>query len=72
MTYKEIYDLHIQLLYVYEKRQGPYQKQLNYFKGQFFIADDIVQRIFVLNQLLKIHEKNRRFMIKWCSEEYFK
>ncbi|CAH1057234.1 hypothetical protein PAECIP111894_03392 [Paenibacillus pseudetheri] len=49
MTYKEIYDLHIQLLHVYEnneKHQGPYQKQIIYFKRQFFIAEDIVQRIF--------------------------
>lgn len=49
MSYKEIYDLHIQLLHVYEnneKYQGPYQKQLNYYKRQFFIAEDIVQRIF--------------------------
>jgi hypothetical protein len=75
MTYKEIYDLHIQLLHLYEnneKYQGPYQKQLNYFKRQFFIAEDIVQRIFVLNQLINIHEKSRELKIKWCSEEYFK
>ncbi|MNO50093.1 hypothetical protein D3C76_404590 [compost metagenome] len=75
MTYKEIYDLHIQLLHVYEnsvKHQGLYQKQIIYFKRQFFIAEDIVQRIFVLNQLIKIHEKSREIKIKWCSEEYFK
>jgi len=75
VTYKEIYDLHIQLLHVYEnneKYQGPYQTQINYFKRQFFIAEDIVQRIFVLNQLIKIHEKSRELKIKRCSEEYFK
>ncbi len=45
MTYKEIYDLHIKLLHVYEnneKYQGTYQKQLNYCKRQFFITEDIV------------------------------
>lgn len=75
MRYKEIFDLHVQLLHVYEnneKYQGPYQTQINYYKRQFFIAEDIVQRIFVLNQLLKIYEKSRAFKIKWCSEEYFK
>ncbi|OME08689.1 hypothetical protein BSK60_29645 [Paenibacillus odorifer] len=75
MKYKEIYDLHVKLLHVYEnneKYQSPYQTQINYYKRQFFIAEDIVQRIFVLNQLLKIHEKSREVKIKWCSEEYFK
>jgi hypothetical protein len=48
------------LLHVYannDKYQVPYQKQLNYFKRQFFIAEDIVQQIIVLTQLLKIHKK---------------
>ncbi len=75
MTYKEVYDLHIQLLHIYgksEKHQGPYQNQINYFKRQFFFTEDIVQRIFVLNQLIKIHEKRREQIIKGCSEKYFK
>ncbi|OMC92046.1 hypothetical protein BJP46_09570 [Paenibacillus odorifer] len=69
MRYKEIYDLHVQLLHVYENNeiyQGPYQTQINYYKRQFYIAEDIVQRIFVLNQLLKIQEKSREIKIKWC------
>jgi hypothetical protein len=48
------------LLHVYannDKYQVPSQKQLNYFKRQFFIAEDIVQQIIVLTQLLKIHKK---------------
>lgn len=35
MTYKEIYDHHIQLLHVYEnneKHQGPYQTQIDLLK----------------------------------------
>ncbi|WP_336101222.1 hypothetical protein [Paenibacillus phytohabitans] len=74
-TYKEIFDLHVQLLRIYEKNenyQGPYQKQINYFKRQLFLTEDIVQRIFVLNQLIKIHEKGREENVKWCAEEYFK
>lgn len=75
MTYDDIYKLHLQLLNIYEKNQKcpvPHQKEVNYFKNQLFMyAEDIVQRIFVLNQLLKIYEKNREFQIKWCSDEYF-
>ncbi|MDQ0195531.1 hypothetical protein J2T20_003918 [Paenibacillus wynnii] len=65
VIYKEVYEIHNQLLHINEKRekhQGPYQNQINYFKRQFFFTEDIVQRIFVLNQLIKIHEK-RRHMI---------
>lgn len=71
-TYKEIFDL--QLLHIYEKNemhQGVNQKQINYFKKQLLLTEDIVQRIFVLNQLMKIHELEREQFVKWCSEEYF-
>lgn len=74
MTYKEVYDLHVQLLHSYEKyekHQGPYQSQIDFFKRQFFLTEDIVQQIFVLNQLIKIHEKRREQIIKCCSEKYF-
>ncbi|OKP97678.1 hypothetical protein A3849_14315 [Paenibacillus sp. P46E] len=59
MSYKEIYDFHVQLLHTYEKNekhQGPYQRDIDYFKRQFFLTEDVVQKIFVLNQLVKIHE----------------
>lgn len=59
MTYKDVYDLHIQLLHIYEKNekyQGAHQKKINYFKRQFFMTEDIVQKIFVLNQLIKIYD----------------
>lgn len=74
MTYKDIYDLHIQLLQIYEKSekyQGAYQKKINYYKKQFFMTEDIVQKIFVLNQLIKIYEERRGRIVQWCSEEYF-
>ncbi len=74
MTYKDVYDLHVQLLHTYEKHekhQGPYQREINYFRRQFFLTEDIVQRIFVLNQLIMKHEKNRELLIKYCSEKYF-
>ncbi|WMT40500.1 hypothetical protein RE628_25465 [Paenibacillus sp. D2_2] len=75
MDYSEIYDLHIQLLkgYASHKRRGdsPFQREINYYRNQLRFAEDVVQRIFVLNQLVKIHEKERENMIKWCSEEYF-
>jgi len=72
--YKEVYDFHMQLLLIYEKNQNSsnlYQREINYYKRQFYIAEDIVQRIFVLNQLIILHEKSRSEQIKWCSEEYF-
>lgn len=34
------------------------------------MTEDVVQKIFVLNQLVKIYEK-REQMMKWCTEEYF-
>lgn len=75
MSYKEIYDLHVQLLHTYEKHekyQGQYQRDINYFKRQFFLTEDVVQKIFVLNQHVKIHEKERVQIVKWCSDKYFK
>ncbi|ETT47082.1 hypothetical protein C162_18380 [Paenibacillus sp. FSL R7-269] len=75
MNYSQIYELHIQLLkgYASHKRKGesPYQREINYYRNQLRFAEDIVQRIFVLNQLVKIHEKERENMIRWCSETYF-
>lgn len=74
MSYQEVFDLHIQLLLIYEKNRktpSPYQREINYYKRQFYIAEDIVQKIFVMNQLVRLHEKSRVEQIKWCSEEYF-
>lgn len=52
-----MYKLHPQLLNIYEKNErylgSKYKKQM------FMFAEDKVQRIFVLNQLLKIHENTR-------------
>ncbi|SIR66801.1 hypothetical protein SAMN05421578_1302 [Paenibacillus macquariensis] len=36
------------------------------------LPEDIVQRIFVMNQLIKIYERSRESKIKWCSDLYFK
>ncbi|OME71508.1 hypothetical protein BSK65_10735 [Paenibacillus odorifer] len=74
MTYKDVYDLYIQLLHIYEKNekyQGAYQKKIDYYKRQFFLTEDIVQKIFVLNQLIKIYEEKRGRIVQCCSEEYF-
>ncbi|AET57182.1 hypothetical protein HPL003_01990 [Paenibacillus terrae HPL-003] len=75
INYKDIYNLHIQLLDVYERNQKdrhPYQKDINFYYRQLnFFSENIVQKIFVLNQLIKIYEKNREPQIKWCSETYY-
>lgn len=74
MTYKEIHDLHVQLLSIYKKNQksyDPYQKEIDYFNRQFYIAKDIVQRIFVMNQLVILYEKSRAEQVKYCLEKYF-
>ncbi|KWX80042.1 hypothetical protein AML91_01660 [Paenibacillus jilunlii] len=74
LTYKEVYDLHEQLLLIYEKNRkspSPYQREINHYKRQFYIAQDIVQRIYVMNQLIILHEKSRGEQIKWCPKEYF-
>ncbi|OMD17303.1 hypothetical protein BJP50_16285 [Paenibacillus odorifer] len=74
MSYKEIFDLHVQLLSIYEKNRNsssPYQQEINFYKRQYFFTQDIVQKIFVLNQLVILHEKSRKEQIKWCSKEYF-
>lgn len=75
MTYEDIYNLHFQLLKIYEDNEKvptPYQSEIDHFKRQLnLFTEDIVQRIFVLNQILKIYEKNRQTKIKWCSEMYF-
>lgn len=52
----------------YEKYQGQYQREINYFKRQFFLTEDVVQNIFVLNQLVKIHEKERAQIVKCLIE----
>lgn len=57
---QEIYDLHIQLLHTYEKygeNQGLYQREIKHFKRQ----------LFMLHQLIKIHERSREQLVKWCS-----
>ncbi|WP_405108091.1 hypothetical protein MHH28_28555 [Paenibacillus sp. FSL K6-1217] len=75
MNYSEIYSLHIQLLKAYAANNNggysAYQREINHYRDQLRYAEDIVQRIFVLNQLVKLHEKEREDMMKWCTEQYF-
>ena len=75
MNYEDVYKLHLQLLSIYEKNQrysGPHQRQIDYYKRQLFMfAEDNVQRVFVLNQLLKIHEKTREMLVSSCADRYF-
>lgn len=75
MEYKNVYELHLQLLSIYEKNtkySGTDQSQINYYKRQLFMfAEDNVQRIFVINQLLKIYEENREVLVKSCADQYF-
>jgi len=75
MNYDDVYKLHLQLLSIYEKNarySWTYQRQIDYFKRQLFMfAEDSVQRIFVLNQLLKIHEKTRESLVNNCADQYF-
>lgn len=40
--------------------------------GILIMTEDVIQKIFVLNQLIKTHEKGREQIVKWCSEEYFR
>ncbi|MEK5034926.1 hypothetical protein MKY96_26075 [Paenibacillus sp. FSL R7-0302] len=75
LSYKEIFDLHVHLLSIYEKNKkspSPYEREINYYRKQYYIAKDIVQKIFVLNQLILIYEKSREAQIRWCSESYFR
>ncbi|CAH1057606.1 hypothetical protein [Paenibacillus pseudetheri] len=75
MNYDDVYRLHLQLLSIYEKNErysSSHQQQISYYKKQFFMfAEDNVQRIFVLNQLLKIHEKTREVLVDSCADRYF-
>lgn len=75
MNSDDIYKLHLQLLSIYEKNErysSSHQRQINYFKNQLFMfTEDNVQRIFVLNQILRIHEKTRELLINKCANEYF-
>ena len=75
MDYDDVYKLHLQLLSIYEKNErysGSNQRQINYYKQQLFMfAEDNVQRIFVLNQLLKIHGNTRKALVDNCAERYF-
>lgn len=75
MNYSEIYNLHMELLKTYasNKKEGysSNQTEINYYRNQLRFAEDMVQRIFVLNQLVKLHEQDRESMIRWCSEAYF-
>ncbi len=75
MNYDEVYNLQLQLLSLYEKNVrhfGANKRQIDYYKQQLFMfAEDKVQRIFVLNQLLKIHEKTREALVKDCADRYF-
>ncbi|WCM60713.1 hypothetical protein [Paenibacillus polymyxa] len=71
MDLNRIYRLHIQLLDVYERNQvsrNPYQKDINFYYRQLnFFCSNTRQRVFVLNQLLKLYEKSREDQIQWCS-----
>ncbi|CAM4449428.1 hypothetical protein [Paenibacillus typhae] len=75
MNDEEVYRLHLQLLNVYEKSirpSGANQRQIDHYKQQLFMyAEDSVQRIFVLNQLLKLHEDSREYLVKDCADRYF-
>lgn len=75
MSYPDVYELHLQVLAMYEKQTKyplPEQNKINYFKRQMnFFAEDIVQRIFVLNQILNIYESHRLTLVKSCSDQYF-
>ncbi|MNC43789.1 hypothetical protein D3C75_926660 [compost metagenome] len=75
MNYDDVYKLHLHLLSIYEKNErysGAYQKQINYYKKQLFMfTEDNVQRIFVLNQLIKIHEQTREVLVNRCADRYF-
>ncbi|MGZ0041360.1 hypothetical protein [Paenibacillus ottowii] len=75
MKINNVYQLHLQLLDVYEKNQispSPYCKEINYYHRQLnFFCENTMQRIFVLNQLIKIHEKSRNLQIQRCSDEYY-
>ncbi|KHL96791.1 hypothetical protein QW71_05180 [Paenibacillus sp. IHB B 3415] len=75
VNYDDVYKLHLQLLSIYEKNarhSWAYQRQIDYFKRQLLMfTEDNVQRIFVLNQLLKIHEKTREALVNNCADQYF-
>lgn len=75
MKYSDIYELHLQIFQAYEiqtKHPFPEQTKIDYFKRQLNIfAEDIVQRIFVLNQLIKIYEENRITLVNGCKKQYF-
>ncbi|ADM71988.2 hypothetical protein GMA19_04216 [Paenibacillus polymyxa E681] len=75
MNDEDFYKLHLQLLSIYEKNKqcsGAYQKKTDYYKKQLsMFAENNVQRVFVLNQLLKIHEKNREALVSSCADRYF-
>ncbi|WP_341282076.1 hypothetical protein [Paenibacillus sp. FSL H8-0537] len=75
MNYDDIYKLHLQLLSIYEKNEqssSPFQQEINYYKKQLcMFTQDNIQRIFVLNQLIKIHEKTREVLVSSCANQYF-
>ncbi len=75
MSIKNVYKFHLQLLEIYEKNQilpNPYRKEINYYYQQLnFFCENTMQRIFVLNQLIKIYEKSRHTQIQWCSHKYY-
>ncbi|ASA24284.1 hypothetical protein [Paenibacillus donghaensis] len=75
MNYDDVYKLHLQLLSIYERKERysrNHQMQIDYYKKQLFMfTEDNVQRIFVLNQLLKIHEKTREDIVNRCADHYF-
>lgn len=74
MGYLDIYKLHQHLIRTYSEHErctSPFKSQMNYYWNQLLVTEDIAQRIFVMNQIVKIHEKERANLIQWCSETYF-
>lgn len=75
MGFMEIYKLHLDLVETYKEHKrcnSPFDTQRNYYRDQLLFTKDVAQRVFVLNQIVKLHEKERENLIQWCSETYFK
>lgn len=75
MDLNKVYQLHMQLLEVYEKNQiSAYScgenvsgKGIDYYYRQLnFFCINKIERVFVLNQLIKLYEKGRMNQISWC------
>ncbi|KJD44174.1 hypothetical protein [Paenibacillus terrae] len=72
--YPQPIDIQLQLINkdVVKVKKEHVPEDINFYNRQLnFFSENIVQKIFVLNQLIKIYEKNREPKIKWCSETYY-